>query len=335
MLIKILIISLSFVALFFSGCAAKKQMVVAEKKAAPSWVENPPLSASTELYALGFGRDKQSAVTDALSRMASTLSVFISSKASSKIVVREGGSSSSNSTYVGESQSEVKKIRIGNYQVLESTSLGFKKYAVLITSNKANLFKSMKQELDQEFEIIAKQAVDASEENAIKQLAFYKKTKDSLSSLPNKLLVMNELRSGFDSNEYLNKMNAINSIYANLRSTITFSIASDTRSSNLKAPIAKGVSAEKFKIADGSGKKHFRVYVNSKVEEADAYGLTLARSAIEITVKDYKNAVIGSNKLNIVGQSSQGFAIAKENVAIKLNELIKKEGLGKVLGLDI
>lgn len=335
MFAKVLLTSLIFAAFFFGGCGAQKQMVVAEKKEVPSWCSNPPLSTSEDLYALGSGRDMQSALTDALSQMVSTLSVSISSKFSAKTVSREGSSSSSSATYVDESQSEVKKIRIGNYQVLESESLGFKKYAVLIKSNKANLFKSMKQEIEQEFEIIEKQTLDASEENALKQIVFYKKAKDSLSSLPDRLLAMSELRRGFDSSEYLKKMNEINSAYANSRSSVTFWIESNPQASDLVAPIAKGVSAEKFNIARGSGEKHFRIYVDSMIEYAEAYGFTLARAAIEVSVKDYKGVIIGSNKLNLVGQSTQGFAIAKENVAIKLNELIRKEGVGKVLGLEI
>ena len=61
----------------------------------------------------------------------------------------------------------------------------------------------------------------------------------------------------------------------------------------------------------------------------------MARSVITITIKDNTGAIIGSNKLNITGQSSQGYGIAKENVAMKLNALIKEKGIAEVIGLEL
>ena len=81
--------------------------------------------------------------------------------------------------------------------------------------------------------------------------------------------------------------------------------------------------------------KHFNIMIKSDIQRASSYGFTLARSAISITIKDSSGAVIGSNKLNITGQSSQDFGIAKENIALKLNALIEKEGIAKVIGLQI
>ncbi len=332
---QILMIYLAIFIVFFSGCGVQKQMVVVQKKELPSWYKNPPKSDQRQLYALGFGKDKKSATTDALAQMLSTLSVSISSKFSGKTVVKEGSSSSSSATYIDESQSEVKKIRISNYEILKAQSLGFKKYAVLVTSNKKKLFDSMKQEIEQDFAIIDKKKNIISKQNLIKQIAFYRDSKNSLSSLPNRLLVMSELKRGFDGRVYLNNFNKIEMMYEKLLSSITFTIKANYEAQNLKTPIAKGISDKKFKISNTRGKSNFIIKIGSKIEEANAYGFTLARSAISIRVEDYKGNIIGSNKLNITGQSTQGFAIAKENVAIKLSALIKKEGIQKVIGLSL
>lgn len=335
MYIRLLIISLAFSLFFLSGCSTQKRVVVAEKKVTPSWYEHPPKSSSSELYATGNGRDKQSAITDALTQMASTLSVFVSSKFSAKTVVREGSVNSSSSLYIDESLSEVKNIRISNYELLESQNLGFKNYIVLVKSNKKKLFLSMKKEIEQNFEMIEQEKKSVVHFNMIKQLSFYKKSKKSLKLLPNTLLVMSELNTTFDTKRYLSKAQVINAEYEELLSSITFSINSNSQAKNLIAPIAKGISNKKFKIINSSGKNHFTIMIKSDIQRAHSYGFFLARSAITITIKDSTNAVIGSNKLNIAGQSSQSFAIAKENVAIKLNALIKKKGIAEVVGLDL
>jgi hypothetical protein len=62
-------------------------------------------------------------------------------------------------------------------------------------------------------------------------------------------------------------------------------------------------------------------------------GFDLARTAISVTTQDHLGTTIGSNKLNITGQSTQGYDVAEENVAIKLKRLIDKEGIETVLGL--
>jgi len=333
--IKLFFIGLSFSLLFLSGCGSQKRVVVAEKKEIPTWYQYPPKSSTSELYAVGNGRDKQSAITDALTQMVSTLSVSVSSKFSAKTVVKEGSVNSSESLYTDESTSEVQNIRISNYELLESQSLGFKNYAVLVKSNKKKLFDGMKKEIEQNFEIIEKERTSVEHLNIMKHLSFYKKSKESLSSLPNTLLVMSELNTEFDGTAYLSKAQTVNAEYEELLASITFSINSNAQARNLIAPIAKGISAKKLKIADSIGKKHFNIMIKSDIQRASSYGFTLARCAIAITIKDSTGSVIGSNKLNITGQSSQGYGIAKENVALKLNALIKKEGIAKIIGLEI
>ena len=310
-------------------------MVVAKKKELPSWYVNPPISNSSELYAVGEGQSREGAISDALSMMASTLSVSISSDFNSKSVVQEGRVNSSQATYTNEIQSSVKKIRISNYELQHSESIGYKKYIVLVKSNKQKLFSSMKQELDQKFYLIKEREKSLSNLNAIKRASKYRTFMDELDGVENSLIVMSVLNDTFDSQKYLAKSQRVEREFQSIISKLTFSISSNQNASNLKSTIAKGLSAKKLRIKKTSGKNHFNIEVNSHINRAKSYGFTLARSAIDITIKDYRGSVIGSNRLNIVGQSTSGFAQAKANVAYKLNEMIKKDGISKVIGLKI
>ena len=328
-------ISTIFIALLFlNSCGSQKDLLVPQKRVLPSWYENSPRSSSTDLYALGNGRDKKSAITDALTQMVSTLSVSVSSKFTAKTISQEGKRSTSSAVYTNEIESEVKTIRISNYEVIESKQLGFKKYAVLVTSNNKKLFLSMKKELEQEFSVINKKLLNAQKQNAISEMLVYKKIKKELVLVPNRLLIMSELNPSFNGDKYLTQFNSINAKYEKIVSKISFFINSDKNSQNLKAPIAKGISAKKFKIARGKTREYFNITIVSSIEKANAYGFALARSAIAITVKDYQNNIIGSNKINITGQSTQGYKIAKENVAQKLGKRIDNEGISKILGLE-
>ena len=327
---KFFVILLS-VLFFFSACGSSKRAVVAENKTLPIWYLNSSKSTASTLYATGEGESKEAAVAIALSSMASTLSVSISSQFKTKSVVKEGAVESFQTTSTNEVQSDVNKVRISNYEVVEAEEFGFKKFIVLVKSEKKKLFESLKKELDQEFNLA--QYKDVS--NAIKQLNMYEEQKKSLENVPNTLMVMSALDERFDSSAYIKKIKELDARYEKLLDSITFSIESDGESQNLTAPLQKGLSAKKLTIEEGSGKNHFKITISSKIEKASSYGFILARSAITITTKDYTGAIIGSNKLNITGQSTQGYDIAKESIAIKFNEMIKKEGIEKILGLEI
>ena len=331
---KFLFLLLSIMILF-SGCGSSKKMVVAEKRELPSWYMNPPMSNANDLYSVGEGQSREGAISDALSMMASTLSVSISSDFKSKSVINEGRVNSSQATSTNEIQSSVKKIRISNYELQNSQSIGYKKYIVLVKSNKQKLFSSMKQELDQKFYLIDERKKGITNLNAIKRASKYREFMDELDGVENNLIVMNVLNSSFDGQEYLAKSQAVEKEFQNIVSNLTFSISTNDVASNLESTISKGLSAKKLKIKNTSGKNHFNIHLNSKINKASSYGFSLARSSIDVSIKDYKGTTIGSNKLNIVGQSTSGFSQARENVAYKLNEMINKEGISKVIGLKI
>jgi len=321
--------------LFFTGCGVQKQIDLTPKISVPTWYTNTPATTETTLYAVGEAKDRDAAVKNALNNMASTLSVSIASQFSSKELVQEGLNSSYELSTSNEIQSDVKKLRISHYELIESKELGFRKYIVLIKSDKQKLFESLKNELDQKFAFINKQKENIDRYHAIKQLSIYKNAKNEIADIPNTLIVMNVLNKSFDSREYVERVEAVNDDYEKLLSKITFSIDSNAEAKNLEAPIRNGLSLKRLQTRYSTGKKHFIITITSKIKKAKAYGFTLARSAIDIRVRDYRGSVIGSNKLNIIGQSTQGYDIAKENVAIKLNEMIKKDGIAKVIGLDL
>lgn len=321
--------------IFLAGCAAQKEVEVAQKKVLPSWYVNPPQTTVSTLYAIGEGEDRDEAVKNALNMMASTLSVSISSQFDSKKVVQEGLLNTHQSTVLSKTQSDVKKIRISSYELIESHKLGFKNHIVLIKSQKQKLFLSLKNELEQKFSLIDAQMKSLPLHHALEQLNIYKKAKYEIADVPDVLVVMNVLESAYDGKEYLQKIDILNSSYEKLASSITVAIECDSESKNLEAPIREGFNSKGVRINGGKGSTHFRVNVKSNSQKASSYGFTLARYAIEISVQDYKGSVVASNKLNIVGQSTQGYEIAKESVAMKLDEMIKKEGIGKIIGLDL
>ena len=319
--------------LFLSACGASKPLVVAPKKTLPTWYKIPQKTTDKTLYAIGEGSDKKEAIANALSMMLSTLSISVESKYNSKTVEHQGLKNSYQTTNSSDVSAHVAKVRISNYELLHAQSMRFRNYIVEIKSDKEKLFKSMHSDVKSALNVVHKRHSSSSlNYNAIKQLNLYKKSQKELVNIPNTLTIMKELQPSFNTEVYRDKIQSIGAKQTALLSKITFSIESNRDAKNLKAPILSGLSAKKLQVKRNSGKYHFKIKLNSKVQKANSYGFDLARCAISITTQDYKGNIIASNKLNITGQSTQSYEIAKENVAIQLNAIIQNEGIEKVLG---
>ena len=332
-MIKVFILLLALFIL--SGCSSKKR-VVATPKTLPTWYANEMKSNARTLYSVGEGEDKAGALANALNAMASTLSVSISSEFSMKSVVQDGEVSSIQRDSKNEVNSQVKAIRISNYQIINTKEFGFQRYLVAISADKKSLFSSLNKEISQEFDIIQTKYEESLQFNLIKRLSLYKNAKESMARLKNTLIVMNSLNPSFNDESYVKQAQEIEHRYDFLLSKITFSIDASTQAKKLVPSIANGLSLSKYKMSQKvKSKNHFRIRLRASTVKASSHGFTLARSAISITVEDYKGEVIGSNKLNITGQSTQGYEIAKENVSVKLNAKVIEDGIEKIIGLDL
>jgi len=324
-----LVLSMNFV-----GCGSAKRVEVAQKQL-PSWYEHPPRATSSELYAVGEGKSKREAIDNALALLASTLSVSISSDFNAKTVVKEGRTNSSDATYINQTQSEVKKIRITNYQLLNAAQLGFKRVAVLVKADKQTLFRGLKNELDEQFAVIESHQKNIQKQNALKQLGFYNKSLQELQNLQNTLSVMKVLQENFDTRTYLQKREALLEKRDAILNKISFSVQADARAKRFVSVVESGLGKEKFRIKKSADKYHFSIFISAKIKRAQAYGFNIARAELSFTTKDSAGEVIATNVLHLDGQSSQGYEIALQDVTKKLNAKIEKEGIFKILNLNI
>ena len=324
-----------FFILLLTACGSQKKVVVAAPKALPSWYTSVAPTSSTELYGIGEGRDREEAIAQALNAMVSSLSVSLSSDYRAKTVVTEGRSSSVDARYESDIQSSVKEIRISNYTVVDAISLGFKRYAVLIKSNKKQLFETLQEETKQELTLLENREKNLAGVNALKKIAFYQEAHKSLENLPNRVLVMSVLSSGFDGSRYLAQMQEYETKHERLLERLRFVVKSSQNAQNLTPVIEKWLSKERFKVAKLQREDDLRVELKATIQKANAYGFTLARSEIAFVTKDSRGNVVATNRINLTGQSSQGYEVAKQNLAFALDTLIEKEGISTVLGLGI
>ncbi len=329
------IILLIFTLLFFSGCGGEKKLQVAAPKPLPDWYTNPPVSDTHSLYETADGVDKKEAVTNALDAMVATLSVEIASEYKSKKSIRDGAISSYQHDVDNTVQTKVNAIRVSNYKVMESKEQGFRRHLVLIQSDKQQLFESLKKELDEKIVLLQNQERQIGDKNVVEQLRFYREANSGFATLASTLNVMNILNRGFDSAPYLKTKSHYTTRYSELLNRVTVSLASNSQADGLIAPLQAALSNKKIVIQKRQDSYHLTVHIEAEINYVHEMGFDLARAAITLTTKDHAGRTLGSNKLNIIGQSTQGNAVAKENIAIKLKRMIAKEGIEKILGVEL
>ena len=321
------------VLLIFSACGPQKERIVVKEKSLPAWYFKPPSATDNIIYSVGEGINKQEAIDNALSSLLATLSVSISSKFSAKSIIKEGQVNSKDATYINETQSEVKKIRISNYEVVEIKKLGFKRYAVLVKVDKRKFFKSLKQELDQKFTAVESWEKRSAKINLLEKLHYYNEVINSFDKLFDTVLVMSVLDNRFDGKYYLNKYEALKNKRDILLKNITFSIVSDDKA--FIAPIAKALAEKKIKIQNIHNKNHFTIIIKTDIQKTKSYGFFILRTEFRFVTKDYKNTIFATNTIELNGHSSQSYNIAKQDLVQKLTRLIHEQSIAKILNLDI
>jgi len=327
------ILILFIITLLFNACGADKEPLTTTPKPLPSWYTNPPQSDTNYLYEVAEGHDKKEAITNALEMMAATLSTTVSSNYKSITTISSGMSNNYQQDISHKVETSVKAIRISNYSVIESTQQSFRRYLVLIRSDKKLLFHSLKSELDETRLGLQQQEANLTNRNVLEQLQFFSDATKAYKALQQTLNVMHVLNTNFASKPYVKQAQHYTNSYNDLRAKVTFSFQSNRDAENLLPVLSTGLSDEGVLIQEREDVYHLDIILKATVEEVKSMGFDLARTAISIKVQDHTKTVLGSNKLNITGQSTQGYAVARENVAIKLKRLVDEQGIKTVLGV--
>jgi len=321
--------------LFFSfGCSSSAPRIERKPKTLPAWYLNPPRETKSTLYATGEGAYKREALNNALLALLAKLRISISSDYSVESVVREGSRQNyHDTTYTNKTQSSISKIDINSYELLSLEKMGFKNYIVLIKVDKKRFFRALQEELDAKLRSAEAIEGSLSSNNALEVLARYNKALDGLHDIENRLDIMMQLEDGFDPFKYRQAYTALVDKRDMLRKKLSFWIVSSEK--GLKTPLLKALREAKFTIESKKNRFHFRVFIESKEHRNYAYGFYIVKAKIGVTTKDYKGVGIADNIIYIKGASAQSYSAAKEKLIHNFYKLVEKEGVGKILNLDI
>ena len=318
-----------------TGCFGVRAKSTAEG-GVPKWYTTPPNNNGVFLYGTGAGYSKDDAINSALDNMVSRLSISIQSTYKNKTRVESGEFNSYYKKSEKNIKSEVAKIRVSNYDVSKSYTADDGTIYMLVRSNKDKFFNSLKKELDIKIKKAKDNIALNSNANVLKRYSFYKAAVKNLSSIVPNLLVLNVLNEDFNDKKYLNTIAKLNKDFENLKKSISFYIVADKNSLKLVEPIRVALTNAHLKVVrkKPNSKNGLIIVINSRVKNTKTMGMQVAKFAVDIKISEISGNIIGGNKLSLKGISAQGFELATEDAAKRLQKIIQKKGIGKILGVD-
>ncbi len=323
--------------LLLSACSTKESAKAYTPKALPSWYVHPPQNDSRWLYATGEGVDRQSAVTDALNMMAAGLSVTIDSHYRSDATQTRTGAHEQSRFHSNTTiHADVEKIRISHFDVLQGKEQSFRNYIVLLRAERARIAEGIRNELKTVYAQLHNREAALQKSNTLSRYLFYRNTQKTRPGREQSQRILTLLEPEKETSLFLDEEQALERRFIALSRQLCFRIRTDTPLGHQLHPVLReGLNTAKLHT-DEESKKHncLTLRVDTHENRATSMGLYLARADIVIQTLDATASIVASRTLHLVGQSSQEYAIAQTNVAVKLKKTIQHEGIFAVMGWE-
>lgn len=317
---------LSFLlSLVFLGCGGNP-----EPLAYPSWYLNPPQNSSSYLYGAGEGKDIQTAKASALSSVAASLSITVSSELKRTLSSQTyNGNESTSRSAISSLKTEVKAMEFSDYQVTQNQQLE-DKFLVLVKVSRARLYQDQKEKLQQFSQELKDERQRITQSTPLNQVMLYEDTLQKTAKLKSLAFITKTVNNTFNPQPYLQQINQLQTDKINALNHLRVKIHSDGKSNIFIDAIKEGLNSAGIKSV--TSKANTNIYLKSSFVNDEVYGYKISKATLSLSSKA-ENKTIASNTLILSGKSRYDYTKAKYNSAQILRKKIKSEGLFTILGI--
>ncbi|MCK5110648.1 MAG: LPP20 family lipoprotein [Arcobacteraceae bacterium] len=328
-------IFLTIFVIFLSGCG--KSIQIEPKKVygqIPSWYISPPNNDENFLYGLGEANNMDLAQKIALENLSARLSVNISSKLESyQESYRDFREYTKKSTKHNIS-SEITKLFITNYKIINSKQLANDRFIVLIAIKRLEMIKILRNEVEALYKKTLDEDLMLKQRDPLTRMLFYKNTQNEFQEAVKKVQILENLDPLFTAQKYFNINKEINFNFNQLKESMTISIDTDKNSEQFIDLVRNALLQKGFKVIDKkyNGANHIRLIMRSNTTINNAYGLDIIKVLLTTEVLTNAKRHIGGNTINLKGGSSQGVDDAKSSLNRNLAVFLKNQGSHTLFG---
>jgi len=324
---------LLFVALILSGCSSKSQTSPSHAKELPQWIQTPPQEDDKFLYAVAIERDYESALHTALGNLASQLGVSVASSfQTSTQTTNYFAKSLSDSTV----SAEVAKIRIADYEVLQTQMLRYDSYALLVRSDKNKLYEALAQELSQEKQSLQKQLNTLERENS--KLRRYNAKAllcDRAHAMVPKIGVAAALDRSFDKAVYMEFVSVVEESFIKEQNTLRFTLRSDATSGVFLQKLTEHLAANRFRLGNTADKDTITIKLATKQHATEGLGVSIVNVTNDIALYEHNGVYLGGKRNIFKVRQSQNEAQTLQNASLAFETLLNEKGVQEVLGIPL
>jgi len=324
------------IALSFAGCSKPPAPPKTVAKPVPSWYMNPKNNDAKYIYGVGMGESKEEATRAALNEMIGRLSISIESTYKRNEQVR---SSAYGESFNADTQSEIKatisKIKISNYEYVQSEKLKYKEYVVMLRVEKAKFFQSLQNNIDTKISLIKNEISGINEEsNILVQYNGYKKANEKADDLLKDISILSALNPAFEKEKYLTFVEQQKKSFQLLHEHLNFVVIGDNKSHEFVTKIKNLLAQKSFHLA--SKKNSYSVVIKLETKERISKSSIGSIAVLTLDVKAFSHSErIGGKTVILKERFNGSMDSVYKNAAIHFEEDLKEKNINEVLGINL
>lgn len=296
----------------------------------PSWINSPLPSDNSEfLYGMGIAGDRESAIKAALSDMVAKLGTTIESSYESNEEVRGGFV---NSSIKNQIKSNISKISINNYELIESHKVSYREFAVMLRSDKAKFADGLKQNLVTQKKLISQKYDSLQGLDALSRYNTKKELSIKANDLFSEVFIISALDKSFDQKESLDFIQTKQQEFLKEAKSLKFFVSGDAKSSSFVKSIKNYLAQNGFNVVNSQDAIRIEAKTSDNINRHNS--ISIAVITLDIGVYD-KNQRIGGKSIILKERYNGSIESVYKNASIHLERDIKSQGINELIGINL
>jgi len=323
------LLSTLFLVVLYSACVTPQAN---HDQTMPKWYSSPVSDTQSDWIEAGVGINKDEAIRNALSNIASKISVTVNSNFTDILRENSGISESFNESFV---EVTTESIQLPGYEI-QKIQESMDKVYVLIRVSKHQFINDKINDFRIKNKAIQNMYSQMKTGHPLTAIKGKNKINKMISQAMSTAILLSRFNQSFAIDKCLKEYMTYQSKIQSILSSINIFIKSDTHSKLLASHIKELLTAENFHVVDqlSNSDNAAIIYLEGHHKKLNIDNEYLVKITMDILVKTPSNRTLSKKQHTFTGSSLIGYETAIQNAAQAFYIKSKREGIYKTLGLN-
>jgi len=329
-MIKTILFLSVFVFLVGCGASGAKPTSKIVLKQTPKWVNSVlPDDDSSHMYGMSIGKNREAAIKAALSSVIARLGTTIESSYES---TQKVDGAYANLKIQSTIKADVSKVKINNYSVIKTYKLNYREFAVMVQIDKQKFINGLKEELELKKKELDEKTISTQSMDAIRRYNTKKEIAKRAESLLPVIYILIELDPLFEKKRNLDFVLQQKRVFLKEAQKLKFFVRGNVKSAKFVEKLKNYLAQHGFNVVASK-----RDAVEIKIETNDNISQGYIKIAVlSVNIKVYDNSKrVGGKEIILKERYNHSVESVYKNASIHLEQDIKKEGINKIIGINL